>query len=80
MRDCPFFGCDRILFRRTDYVHSALDPTRRSGRGVTDGREPDQSRQLPDSGRWPDCVGIQIQPEFATEFPEIPHGFHTNGP
>ena len=31
----------------------ALDPTRRSGRGVTDGREPDQSSQLPD---FPDVV------------------------
>ena len=56
-----------------DIVRNDFDPTRRSGRGVTDGRKSDQSRRLPDSGKRPDFVGIQIQPEFATEFPEIPH-------
>ncbi len=37
-----------------------LDPSRRSGRCVTDGRELDQTCRLPDSGRWHDSVGIQI--------------------
>ncbi len=40
----------------------------------------DQTCRPPNSGQRRDSVGIQIQTEFATEFLEIPHGFHTNGP
>ena len=47
-----------------------LDPTRRSGRYVTDGREPQQPRHIPDSGRRRDFVGIQIHSKSATEFPD----------
>jgi hypothetical protein len=63
-----------------DFLNSDLDPTHRSGRYVTDGREPNQSHQFPDSGRWPDSVGFKSKQKSATEFLEIPHGFHTNSP
>ena len=39
-----------------------LDSTHRSGRCVTDGRESNQTCQIPDSGEWYDSVGIQIDP------------------
>jgi hypothetical protein len=49
-------------------VPKDLDRRHRSGRGMTDGRERDQPRQLPNSGLWPNSIEIQIQPEFAKEF------------